>query len=361
MFDDGAKRMRSSVTISDVIDAVKAFCVIYHTSRMYRTDHAVFKTAVEERMPLIERVMQGVQALSLDFYDGQIWYADIPLEPGSSVFQRISQEFGKTGIRNITLLPTIDANDLTRLISLIVGHADDIRQDGLATVLKRERIQTVRSLDTTIHRGKQGSEERAATTGAGTSGSAIRPKTGGGALWDISDTADEALETLETVDADAAAMETEDSRPRSITNFVSGVLGALTRQEADPKEAVDIIATEFEHRLEERVAVVRRKSEKKIRRLETVKELVLTELERMQIAAVIMDTEMEIIAINELARKLLKKASSTEPGSPLEEFIRSGMEKKDILLGKEKRTAHLVTVSPSGSGSEIMLITLENK
>ncbi len=361
MFHRESNSRRSPAKIEDVKDAVKAFCVIYHTSRMYKTDHAVFKAAVEERMPVIKRALQTGQALSLDFHESQVWYGGITLEPGSSVFQRIAQEFAKIGIHNITMLPTLDANDLTRSISVIVGQGDEIRQNGLAAVLKREQIETVRSLDKSIQSGKQAVGERTAKSGLGVPSSAPPKKTGGGGVWDISDIDAADMETSQIMYSGDVPPTGEGHRPPAINNFVSGVLGALTRQEADLKEAVEIISTEFEHRVEERVATIRRESEKKIRRLETVKELVLTELERMEIAAVIMDSELQIIATNELARKLLEASGATTVESPLEDFVRSGMERNDISLGKEKRTAHLVTVAPTGSGSEIMLITLEKK
>lgn len=355
-----SKPRRPLANIEDVKDAVKAFCVIYHTSRMYQTDHVVFKSAVEERMPLIQRVLRDGKSLSLDFHENQVWYAGTPLEPGSSVFQRISQEFGSLGIRNLTMLPSLDADDLTRLISVIIGQADAIRKDGLAAVLKRERIKTVHSVDTPLHRGRPETGERAASRDAKIQVSDGPSKTGGGGVWDISD--------VDTDDMGASRdMAAEDDgslvqpRPLAMKKFVSGVLGALARQEADLKQAVDILATEFEHRIEERVAVVRRESEKKIRRLETVKELVLTELERLQIAAVIMDTDFQVVAANALARKLLEGVGGSTGSSPLEAFVRSGSERQDICLGKEERTARLVTVAPTGSGSEIMLITLEKK
>ncbi len=344
------QRGLTKAKLTEVTDAVRAFCVIYHTSLMYHVEHAVFQSAVEERMPVVNNAIKGLPALTLKFSDSQIRCADLPLEPGSGVFQRVAQAFEKIGIRNLTFLPGIDAQEMMRLIALIGGEAEAIRTQGLAAVLKRGRFRFVDACETF--------RETSAQSGSVNVSEESSARGGSSQAWDISDP----MEVAGALDSVVAEEAEENLEPkRSFRYFITGILGAMGRREADPEEAAEIISMEFEHRLEERVEIVRRDSEKKIRRLETVKELILAELERLSIAAVIIDTELQVLAANALAGKLLGSMQAVAPGSPLEQFIRSGHENQVITIAGKPLTARLITVSSSGSGTDVMLITLEKQ
>lgn len=358
MVEKGSYRAAlSPAKLDDIREAVRAFCVIYHTSLMYRTGHAVFRSAVEERFPIFEKAMEGLPALSLDFTAGQIRVADTPLEPGSGVFQKVARAFEVLGVRNVTFLPGIDAEALMRLIELMGEDAEAIRRDGLDAVLKRADLRTIRSFEMVAKlskatgarpaRGQAKVEHETDELPAGGSSAS------GGGVWQIDDF------TPADSGAPAAVDGVEHPHARSVRDFVAGVLGAMTRREAQPDDVAEIISMELEHRIEEKMAVVRRESERKIRRLEAVKELILDELQRLSIAAVIIDAGMHVLAMNMLAESFFGAMDEAVQGSALETFIRSGLDQQELDFKGEKRTVRLITKSSSGSGEDLMLVTLE--
>lgn len=149
------------------------------------------------------------------------------------------------------------------------------------------------------------------------------------------------------------------SSARSVRDFVRGALGALVRNEAGIDDVADIIATEFEHRLDERAEAVRKVGERKVRRLEDIKDLILKELESYKVAALVMDSHLRILSANRRGRDIIGDISVIEKESPLGAFVLSQSERQDVDVGGVMRTAHLLTSRSAGGGDSLILLSLE--
>lgn len=339
----------SPAKLADITSAVRAFCVIYNTSLTYDTMHQVFQKAVEERLPVFRAALSGVLELPLFFTDGQIRLGSVPLDPGSGMFQKLSNEFQCMGISSISILPSVSGDDLKKMMKIVVGRSDEIAGLGLQHFLAREgvagivenKVKTqVVSKDTS---GRSGSPRQAVDG----------PVTVQGRLPDVQ----------KAWDIDAGSEQAQQagskSAPRSVRDFVAGAIGALARSEARVDEVADIIATEFEHRLNEKVEEVRRASDRKIRRLEDIKDLILRELESKGVAAFVIDLHLRILSANGLGREILGDAPVIDRESSLGAFVLSQCERQDVSVNGMARTAHLLTSTSSGGGDSMMLLALE--
>lgn len=332
--------------IAQIAGAIRALCVIYNTSLTYETTHAIFQKAIDERMHLFHDALAGTEGISLVFSDGQIRIGTISVEPGSSMFSRLSREFENMGIACISLLPGLSGDDLRKFMRLATKEADAIRARGLQLLLDRDGIRTVLEHKVRTELASGADKKGAAAFPA----HEIADHPAKTDAWDIEADAASGVFTLQ---------EEDDARfTRPFRDFVKGTMDALRRKEADVENIADIIATEFQHRLNEKTEEIRRTSEKKIRRLESVQELILRALEAHNLAAVILDQNMSILSANRQGREIIGGITFLERGSELETFIRSHEERKEVEINGVRKFAHLLT-STAVHGETIMLVSLE--
>ncbi|MEI6971553.1 MAG: hypothetical protein WCL44_08545 [bacterium] len=343
----------SPAKLVEVVSAVRAFCVIYNTSLTYDTMNQIFQKAVEERMPVFKAALSGVQELPIFFGDGQIRLGTAPLDPGSGMFQKLSNEFQSMGISGISILPSVSEDDIRNMMKTVVAFPDEIAGLGLQHFLSRDGVvgivenkpmaQPVNGdvSESSEPRGQDGNETGAPVGRGGES--TVAPNTGTAA------------------EAHAAALRRTghmSPSPRSMRDFITGAIGALGRSEAKVEEVADIIATEFEHRLNERIEQAGRASEKRMRRLEDMQDLILKELENHAVAAFVIDSHLRILSANALGRGIFGDTAAIDSKSPLGAFILSQCDRQEVTVSGVVRTAHLLTATPAG-GDSMMLLSLE--
>ena len=342
--------------MADVAQAIRALSVLINTAYSYQTSHAVFRRAMEERLPLFEKALQGVRELPVYFNEGQVVYATTAVEPGTSMFQKLAQAFESLGIKGISLMPGLSATDLAHLVDAMTTKADDIKAQGLQSVLDKAGVKTVREQKVKI--GVLHDKKPAEAAKVSTAPKTPAPKDRSG-LWEIDDAAINLDANPVEPAAPLSSAERNEIVSRKFRSFVHGILNAMDRREATPVQATEIIAGEFDQRLKERVEEVRAEHERRIRRLETVKDVVLKEMENLHLAAIVVDSDMHILGINELGKGIVGDIEEITEDSPLGQFVASDKERQMVEIDGVTRMAHLIVAVDPLTKEGSMLISLE--
>ncbi len=341
--------------------------MLWNTAAAYHPEHAVFQRAVEERMPLFEAGLKGVRELALFFSEGQVRYGTITLEPGLKLFQDLAVKMEKMGVSGITILPAVAAADVRGFIAALCANGDEILRQGLQVFLTRAGVNNIRENKVKIgiiSEGKGAAGATAAGTSAGveagTRRGVSRPSSASFRTFELgvseSPGAGEAADDGANVGGGAG----EDRTGRRIFHgFVSNVLETLEDRKTTAAQAAEYISAHYEKLVAEKVEEVRIEGERQVRRLGLVKDAVLRELEAHHLAAIVCDTDLNVLACNESGGKILGGAKAIGRGTPLEQFIRSSQERQVIEIDGAPRVAHKILSVEPGTREGAVLISFE--
>ncbi len=345
--------------VSDIAKAVRGLCAVLNTARVYDTRHPVFQRAVQQQVALFDAALKGLRELPLVFVEGQIRYGTTPLDPGSGVFQKTAEQIEGRGIKSIVVYPGVTPAEVQKFAVILTSRSDRVESKGLAECLRQEGIAHIREQQVKVNIGEQegGAPAPPAVPAPGPARTPGAPRAAG-STWDIETgledaSPEEILQSFEQGVADRM------DRQKPIHNFVQGVLDALTRKEATRAQAAEILSQEFANRLNEEVEQVRKESEAKIQRLERVKDVMLRELDNLRVAAIVLDLELNVIAMNETARKIVGEITSIPRSSSLGQFINSKLEKQMVDIGGGSHLAHIIISTEPEAYEGMMLICLE--
>ena len=346
-------RAFSSTKIADVTAAVQALCVIFNSSAAYRTKHAVFRKTVEERMPVLQRALKGLNKISLVFAEGHVRVGAVSIEPGSALFQKLSQQLESMGVTAISFLRGISADDVIALSRILTDDPELVADAGLQELLKRKGVNTILEQKVRVHADHEAGARQLATreaAGRGKRLAAARHMTRSRVLELGAESETRVFTLQRNEDAYTA---------RHFGAFVESALGALSRKEAPMDDVVSIISTEFERRLADEIQRMRRDDERRIRHMEIATDLVLREFETVKVAAVVLDSKLNVLACNPSGRRIIGKAKRLDSILPIEELRSVRDEKQRVKINGVARTAHLLASSAREGGDTIMLISLE--
>lgn len=340
----------NAARMPDVINAVRALGMLLNTAQTYQTSHVVFTRSLEERMPLFDTVLRGVKELSLVFQGGQVYHQGQPLEAGNIIFRKIAQVFQGLSVQGLALLPGLTSRELVALIEALIRKGDEVKSGGLQAVLDRAGVKKIRE-----QKHRVGSGSGSGTGAKGEPASRGRPR-----YLDL-DTGGEDVkwEPVPPPAAPEPSPSAQHPRTQHFKSFVHGMLEAVVRREAPTEQVSDLIATEFDRHLAETAREIENQHERRERCLESVKDVVLTELENLHLAAVVLDADMTVLGANTTGRQLIGQADHLEAGSPLANFIASGKERQIVDLGGAMRMAHSIVAMDQVLRVGAMLITLE--
>ncbi|MFH0880167.1 MAG: hypothetical protein V2A34_10685 [Lentisphaerota bacterium] len=340
--------------IGEVASMMRAFGVLYNTGMTYQTTHAVFLRSVEERMPLFEAALKGASEITIYFSEGQIRFGNASLDAGLSMFRDLAQKFEKMNVSGLTFLPGLSSLDLKKFIGVLATKSNDIRPKGLQTFLDHEGVKTIRErkgrlglIKETPSAPPSPAEPKAKQT--------VVSRRADTMTWDIAGGGGGEPEPGPSRNP----REPADMGERVFRGFVRDVLHSVEDQQTSTTQAADSISNRFTEILHERIEDVRRESEVKIRRLNTVKDVVLQELESHHLAAIVCDTQRNILACNESGRRIIGSNTTITKGSALEQFIASGLERQVIELEGVPRVAHVILSVEPLSREGAMLISIE--
>ena len=328
-------------------NVVKALGIVLNTGSVYDSDHPVFRRTLKERFEVFKNAVDALGSLSLVFQGGQVSYKGAVLEPGADMFEKLARRMASKGIQGLTFKQVLAESDIRKLADLLKQMREAKAPQDLQALFESEKI---RGLETfTPKKGP-------ATRGGGESKAAYSDRR----TFELDMEAGAEELALEDVLGAVDSPETEAAQAAgAIRGFVGNVLDSVIEDRISMDDAADTIAEEFENQLNSRLQDYRAKTEARIQRLENIKDLVLDELESLELAAIVVDPQHNIIAMNHSGRKLLGKVGKLESGHPIAAFLESSREKQTLTLDGETRTAHLV-ISESSQGNEgAMLICLE--
>ena len=342
---------------AEVASAVRGLCTVLNTALVYQTSHPVFQRAVEQELGLLETALKGVPDITLFFTSGEIRHGTLAVDPGSAALRKLAQSFEARGIKGLALHPGITADEISKFVTIVTARSNEIETQGLARGLENAGVRHIRE-----HKVKIGivgkdavvrPEEAKKPATPAQPAAPARPAV----AWDIESGtdvigADEALR-------DVAPAQPAADTPRVFRKFVHNVLGSVERRETTAAQAGELIAKEFETKLNEKVEEVRREGEVKVRRLERVKEVMLRELENLHLAAVVLDDDLRVVGLNDPARRLLGNLQQLEPGHPLRAFVESRKERQTIHIAGVTRLAHTIISTSEDHEDSTMLICLE--
>lgn len=341
---------------AEVATAVRGLCTVLNTALVYAITHPVFQRAVEQEVAALETALKGIGELPVFFAEGQIRFGTLPLDPASAMLQKTAQTFESKGIKGLIITPGITAEEITKFVGIITARNSDLQTLGLSALLDRQGVRHLREQKVRLGIvGKDGvvrPKDEAPKPPKPSSISSTRA-----ASWDIEIGTDDL--SMDNAFKDMEPPAPSEPHQKPIRNFVSNVLSSVQRRETDLSDATEMIAQEFEHRLNEKTEEVQKASEMKIKRLERVNEVMLQELEDLHVAAVVLDAELFILGANPSGRKLVGNIGQLEIGSPLAEFAASKKERDTIEINGLSRLAHIILSTARDKGEGTMLICLE--
>lgn len=369
---------------NDVAAIVRTLGALCNTSLTYGPNHPVVARVIREQLPLIEGCLRDLKEIRLFFLDGQVRYGTVSLEPGNPLFQRLSQLFSDQRVSGIEMISGVTADEIRKLVRLLVKPGDAVAERGLQTLLDQEGVRGIRE-----SRQKIGLISNAAasapeggsgsgTGGPGGSGTATAETAGvakaKGNVWDLSGDLPDLYEDVPTAAAapraaavpavaGAGAGGNGGAGPAGgappFREFVHDVVVDVNLGRSSPAAASEKITVEFDKRIQERTDEVERRSATRIRSLENVRDVMLTEMENLRMPAVLVDHELHLLGANASGRALVGRSSQVLPGSALHRFLISEREREAVDLPGGRRVAHKVLAVGADTESAVTLITLE--
>ncbi len=342
-----------------VSEAIRGLGVILNTAAVYQPSHPVFQRSVRDRFPAFEEAVAVVGGtLTVLFDKDKVLVGTVVLEPGNDMFQKIALTFSRKGIDGVIFKSSIAAEDLIELV-MIVREEMDATGEGLQTLLAQHGTTAIAEYRKgKVGKGGSGSGADAEKTKKNEA--AIQQKasrsTGGANVFelDLGDVEPSAI--ADAPEPRNAVGDYNDLRGSQVKSFVLNEIQDLQSGRKTARAVAESIAADFERKLSERVEEVRQETQVRIQRLESIKELVLRELESRHLAAVIVNDQLQVLALNNAGRSLLGDVDKIESGSELANFARSNDEKRVLAVrGKECRADMIISDHPDAEGGAVLI------
>ena len=325
-----------------------ALGILVNTCSIYDSEHPVFIRLLDERFSDINEGLSKAGSVKLRFQNGKIVCNGLTLEPSAGMVEKISRRLAGKGMHGFLLKKGLHKNELKKFIELLKTFAELKNNAELGDVVKQQAFRHIKTLT------KEDDSD---------------VKTGGPASSYRSDdkTFELDLEEDESFSLDSVAMgRGEDwssiktaGVKAAFRGFVGNVLDKVQAKKISGKDAAKEITEEFDSQLTNQINEYKAETESRIRRLENIKDLVLDELASLDIAAIVIDPQLNVIAMNRMGRKLLGKIRKLEAKTPLALFCRSSRDKQKIVINGQKLMAHLVISETPSKSEGAMLICLD--
>jgi hypothetical protein len=277
------------------------------------------------------------------------------------------------GIRQLRFTEGLDAHEVASLIRLMIQRAEDIKTQGLQALLTEEGLVHIQELKTRYELVDPSKPKgTGAGKGVGKGPGPIRPEppvplspikvgaaaSGASGLYELDLSGDDWLVGPE-VAGEEEAQQHLSVEARAFHNVATMILTEVVRQEISPKIAADHLTDEFDRQLNESVERVRQESELKIHRLNTVKDLVLKEMDQQHIAAIVVTGDLDVLAVNTRGTALTHGVDRLDRNSPLGAFINSRKEAAEVEIDGLERRVRLILMMNTPEQHDIVLVAVE--
>lgn len=338
-----------------VTEMVKALGILLNTGSVYEVAHPVFGRTLEDRFEVFQNGLGEVGNIKLEFREGQVIYKGTPLEPGADMFEKISRRMQTKGVPGLLIKNSLKKEDIRKFVHLLKQIPDSKSSTEINDLIRREKIRGLSAFTPaeSIQPGSIGTSE---ATGTQHVREAERK------MFELD--ANAGMEEMQLQDVfDTAQNADEATGLNKVTQafevYVDDVLHKMQDDQISRADACASITDEFENQLNLQIEDYKNKTETRIKRLENIKDLVLDELESLELAAIVIDQQLNVIALNKSGRWLLGSINRLEKGTPLAQFVAASREKQKLKIKGEERTAHLVISETSQSNDGVMLICLD--
>ncbi len=345
----------SQERIAEVGELLSGFAKCYNASLTYGGSHPVVARTVEEYFPAFDTVAKNNRDITLQFIHGQVRVGNQPIDPGNAQFGRVAQLFASRGVTGIQLTLGLRLEDLKKFVDLMARQGDKVVEMGLQVMMDLNGVRNIRE-----KRDRQVGEDSIIS----------RKVSQGGNSYAVDLTGIVEEEDVEVIppkkddDDDLPPPPPPPERSKESSEFrsyVVTVLAEVSSRRTPATLAAERIADEYEKRLRGKVEEVRKESSVQIKRLENIRDLMLNELEHMRLAALLVDGDLKVIAMNSGAENLIGRQAVLPPGDPLVRFLAGGLERETVTLPSgEVRSAHRILSSGETPADTVILVSLED-
>lgn len=349
---------------------VRAISILYNNSRVYGIEHPVFRKTLTEHMPSFQAALSENKELVFSFLKGKVRCGTVLLDPTSTVFQAVSHMFEVMGVSGLCVRRGITSEEITTLIEILAGKSAEISQGGLQKILDAEKIRHISEKKVSLDmdgktRSAAAPEKKKAETIVSEAASGSPRKT-----FELDDT----IVDLGTVfgapeeepppplapppaPVPASGARTK-GRINQFKNFVTDALTDLTWKKSSVSQVAEQISSEFEERLHEETEELRQETQKAVRRLENVKSIVFEKLEALDVMAILVDTELTVLAMTSPARDLIGDITTIPHDSPLGHCVKAKAAYMHLTLKGIDLTVQTIASDRTRAGEVILLLTL---
>mgnify|MGYP006281396937 FL=1 len=338
-----------------VTEIVKALGILLNTGSVYDVEHPVFDRTLDERFGVFEDGLRETGNIKLEFREGQVVYKNIHLEPGADMFEKISRRLQAKGLTGLIIKTRLKKEDIKKFVHLLKQMKDSKSSIEINDLIQREKIRGL-SAFTAAENTHSRAVSTTETPGVQHDRQAERK------MFELDDNPGiEAMQLEDVFDTAQSADEATGMNEvkQNFEVYVDDVLDKMQADQISHADACASITDEFETQLNLQIEDYKSKTETRIRRLENIKDLVLDELESLELAAIVVDQQLNVIALNKSGRRLLGRINRLERGTPLAQFVAASREKQKLKIKGEERTAHLVISEASQGNDGAMLICLD--
>ena len=340
-----SENTNSNSLATTITQAVQSLGIILNTAKVYDGGHPVLQKIVADRVSEIQNAIEKSGKIKLVFDGGQILWEDTALAPGKEFFQKLSQNFEQHGIKGLQFDKNLTQYDIESLTQALQDIQERNTEKSLQTLLKEAGVKSISEIapeekKTGIH-DKNKKEAQA----------------GSRDTFELD--LDSAIGALSLPQEDQEEEQIPQEAGEKFHGYVKQVLSDVIKDKQTVKDTSREIANQFEQQLEAEMEDYKRRTEAQIQRLESIKELVLRELEERNLAAVVVDNDLNVLAMNKQAKQLMGEITAIDPKSPLADFINSGEERSSVKINGEQYTAHLIISEGTEAINKTVLICMD--
>lgn len=323
--------------------AVQALAISLNTVKVYQAGHPVLQNIIKERFLEIKKVLKRVSPLKLTFRDGQVLCRNKLIAADYQFAEKLARTFEKNGVKGLEIEAEVSQQEF-EFFALSVKEIEGGASKTLNELLREREVVSIREYD----------PEESMGDGYVNSGYAREGRS------DVYDLDMDIPADLEELDWNELVGDTGgEDQATEFCRFVDGVLDDAIEDRSLAEEKSRVIADEFEKRLDAEIENYKQQTEEHIRRLESIKDLVLKELEERGIAALVIDSRFNVLAMNNRAKQLLGTVSRLGDESDLARFVRSGQDTDKIKVEGAEYTAHVIISEGEGNELQTVLLCLD--
>ncbi|MFA4945033.1 MAG: hypothetical protein WC789_10080 [Lentisphaeria bacterium] len=357
--------------LTAIDEVVHGLSVSYNACLSYGPDHPVLRRTILSQMRLLEPLLAAEGGLTLLFHNDQVWSGALPVDSGNPVCRRLAQLFQGRNVGGITLEAGLTEEELATFLDIIARQGDQLKLEGLQPLLDEAGIIGIVERKEKLVLSQEEPLAAPAPRHEAPPSPPLPPRPAAAGVsveeWAKAMVGQPPQAAPQPVDLGGILDEglPADVRPpigedQPIGDYVNLLMADVLLKRTMPVSASKAIGKVFERRLEAKVREFRIEMERRVNILEQVRDMMLEELDGKSLAALLLDREFHVLAMNRTAQALLGKLERIAASSPLHPFLdaHSRCERLTFPDGVE-RTVYRVLSADSDRHDLVILVCIE--